>query len=49
MCCYKPNAETNIAVDAGPKDLGSILYQKQKNGLFKPRSFASRVLTDVES
>ena len=49
MCCYKPNAETNIAVDAGPKDLGSFLYQKQKNGLFKPRSFASRVLTDVES
>ena len=29
---YNPIAETNIKVDTGPKGLGAILSQKQKNG-----------------
>ena len=49
MCYYNPIAETNTIVDAGPKGLGTILSHKQKNGQFKPISYSSRVLTDVES
>ena len=49
MYYYNPIAETNIIVDAGPKGLGAILSQKQKNGQFKPKSYSSRALTDVES
>ena len=49
MCYYNPIAETNIIVDAGPKGLGTILSQKQKNEQFKPISYSSRALTDVES
>ena len=49
MCYYNPITETNIIVDAGPKDLGAILSQKQKNGQFKPISYSSRVLKNVES
>ena len=49
MCYYNPIAETNIIVDVGPKGLRAILSQKQKNGQFKPISYSSRALTDVES
>ena len=49
MFHYNPIPKTNIIVDAGPKCLGTILSQKQKNGQFKPISYSSRALTDVES
>ena len=49
MCHYNPIPKTNIIVDAGPKCLGAILSQKQKNEQFKPISYSSRALTDVES
>ena len=49
MFHYNPIPKTNIIVDAGPKCLGTILSQKQKNGEFKPISYSSRALTDVES
>ena len=49
MCYYNPITETNIIVDAGPKDVGAILSQKQKNGQFKAISYSFRALTDVES
>ena len=49
MCYYDPITETNIIVDAGPKGLGAILSQKQKNGQLKPISYLSRALADVES
>ena len=49
MCYYNPIAETNTIVNAGPKGLGTILSQKQKNGQFKPISYSSRALTDAES
>ena len=49
MCYYFPIAETNIVVDAGRKGLGAILSQKQKNGQFKPISYSSGALKDVES
>ena len=49
MCHYNPIPKTNIIVDAGPKCLDAILSQKQKNGQFKPISYSSRALTDVES
>ena len=49
MSYYNPIAETNIIVDSGPRGLGAILSQKQKNAQFKPISYSSGALTDVES
>ena len=49
MWYYNPIAETNIVADAGPKGLVAILSQKQKNGQFKPISYSSRALTDVQN
>ncbi|CAC5396188.1 unnamed protein product [Mytilus coruscus] len=42
------NAETYVIVDASPVGLGAILSQKQSDGNFRPVTFASRTLTDVE-
>ncbi|CAC5372111.1 unnamed protein product [Mytilus coruscus] len=37
-----------LAIDASPVGLGAILSQKQSDGNFRPVTFASRTLTDVE-
>ncbi|CAC5405119.1 unnamed protein product [Mytilus coruscus] len=44
----RSNAETHVIVDASPVGLGAILSQKQSDGNFRPVTFASRTLTDVE-
>ena len=49
MAYYNPKAETKIIVDASPTGLGAILTQKQQNGDWRPVSYGSRALTDVES
>ncbi|VDI42407.1 Hypothetical predicted protein [Mytilus galloprovincialis] len=47
---YNSNAatETHVIVDASPVGLGAILRQKQSDGNFRPVTFASRTLNDVE-
>ncbi|VDI82386.1 Hypothetical predicted protein [Mytilus galloprovincialis] len=42
------NAETHVIVDASPVGLGAILSQKQSDWNFRPVTFASRTLTNVE-
>ena len=45
---YNPTAQTKIIVDASPVGLGAILTQKQHNDTWRPMSYGSRSLTDVE-
>ncbi|CAG2184423.1 unnamed protein product [Mytilus edulis] len=46
---YNSNAtQTHVIVDASPVGLGAILRQKQSDGNFRPVTFASRTLNDVE-
>lgn len=45
---YNPTAQTKIFVDASPVGLGAILTQKQHNDTWRPMSYGSRSLTDVE-
>ena len=44
---YETGRQTKLVVDAGPKGLGAILYQKKKEQ-WKPITCASRSLTDTE-
>ena len=48
LAFYNPRADTIISCDASGSGLGSVLLQKQSDGQFKPVSYASRSLTDVE-
>ncbi|CAC5397219.1 unnamed protein product [Mytilus coruscus] len=48
LAYYNSNAETHVIVDASPVGLGAILSQKQSDGNFRPVTFASRTLTNVE-
>ena len=48
LAYYDKEAETQVIVDASPVGLGAILSQRQRDGNFRPVSYASRTLTDVE-
>ena len=48
LAFYNPNAETKLIVDASGVGLGAILCQKQDDDSFRPVSYASRALDDVE-
>ena len=48
MAYYKPQAKTRLIVDASPVGLGAILTQEQADGSYRPISYASRTLRDVE-
>ncbi|CAC5413315.1 unnamed protein product [Mytilus coruscus] len=48
LAYYNSSAETHVIVDASFVGLGPILSQKQSDGNFRPVTFASRTLTDVE-
>ena len=45
---FNPLAETCVVTDASPYGLGAVIVQKQDCGNFRPVSYASRTLTEVE-
>eukprot|EP00111_Clytia_hemisphaerica_P014823 TCONS_00043683-protein len=48
LAYFDVNAETEISTDASCVGLGAVLMQKQKNGTWRPVSYASRSLSPVE-
>ena len=48
MAYYDKDAETQVIVDASPVGLGGVLVQKQKDGSYRPISYASKALSPVE-
>ena len=46
---YDPKAPTKIAADASSKGLGAVLLQKNKDNQWKPITYASRIMSEVES
>jgi hypothetical protein len=46
---YDPKAPTKIAADASSKGLGTVLLQKNKDNQWKPITYASRIMSEVES
>ena len=49
LAFYNPKAETELIVVASPYGLGAILSQQQSDGTYKPVSYGSQALSDVES
>jgi len=45
----QPNRRNKLIVDAGPHGLRAILTQKQINGLYRPISYGSKALSDIET
>lgn len=48
LAYYKINAPTVVISDTSSVGLGAVLLQKQKDGQYKPISYASRSLTPTE-
>lgn len=49
LALYNPKAETQIHTDASKSGIGSVLLQKQDDGLFKPIAYYSRQTSPEES
>ena len=48
MAFYNPDAETRLIVDASPVGLGAILVQKQDDSGWRPISYGSHALDNVQ-
>ncbi|XP_031330692.1 uncharacterized protein K02A2.6-like [Photinus pyralis] len=46
---FSPNSNTRVAADASSFGLGAVLEQEQKDGTWKPVSYASRKMSETES
>lgn len=48
LAYFNPSAETEVNTDASPVGLGAVIAQRQPDGNFRPISYTSRALTQVE-
>ena len=49
MAYFRQGAETRLTTDASPAGVGAILEQKQEDGSYRPRYYASRKLSKTET
>ena len=48
LAIYDPEAQTKVSADASMYGLGAVLLQKSPEGHWKPVSYTSRAMTDIE-
>ena len=48
MAFYKPDVEARVIVDASPVGVGAILADKQDDGGWRPVSYGSHALNNVQ-